>query len=81
MSMKEVKITVSADEALANLFATVRKSGMTFTKCQAEKLLGGRRTVERLVRKNVLNTNCTGENDNSRWNLDAEQVLRLACNT
>lgn len=78
--MKLIPINCPADEAMSNMFSAVRKSGMTFTKAEASKILGGRRAVERYVREGFLTKGPSGDYDNSRWTIPAEQVLRLACN-
>ena len=43
--------TSKAEEELGNLFLVARKKGITFTKREASRWVGGRYVLERLVGK------------------------------
>ena len=66
------------DEALCQLFLTARIRAITFTKAEAAKWVGGRRRLERLVAERKIRQEKSGDCQNSRWQCNAEDVLRCA---
>lgn len=63
---------------LTNLYQLARIRVKTFTKNEAAKWVGGRRRLEKLVAENKIRQCKPGDQQNSSWRCDAEDVLRHA---
>ena len=70
--------TSKAEEELGNLFLVARKKGITFTKREASRWVGGRYVLERLVAERKIRMAKHGDRQNSEWKCNAEDVLRHA---
>lgn len=70
--------TSKAEEELGNLFLVARKKGITFTKREASRWVGGRYVLERLVAERKIRMAKPGDRQNSKWKCNAEDVLRHA---
>ncbi len=70
--------TSKAEEELGNLFLVARKKGITFTKREASRWVGGRYVLERLVAERKIRMTKPGDRQNSEWKCNAEDVLRHA---
>ena len=59
--------TSKAEEELGNLFLVARKKGITFTKREASRWVGGRYVLERLVAERKIRMAKPGDRQNSEW--------------
>lgn len=67
------------DQQLTNIFMAMRR-GITFSKTQAMKIVGGRYILERLVAEKKIRMVQPHQRQNSRWEYNGEDVLRHAQN-
>ena len=67
------------DQQLTNIFMAMRR-GITFSKTQAMKMVGGRYVLERLVAEKKIRMVQPHQRQNSRWECNGEDVLRHAQN-
>lgn len=67
------------DQQLTNIFMAMRR-GITFSKTQAMKIVGGRYVLERLVAEKKIRMVQPHQRQNSRWECNGEDVLRHAQN-
>lgn len=51
------------------------RKGITFSKSTAMKLIGSRNKLEQLVAEGKIRMDCKGEAQNSKWQLNAGDVL------
>ena len=65
------------DQQLTNIFMAMRR-GITFSKTQAMKIVGGRYVLERLVAEKKIRMVQPHQRQNSRWECNGEDVLRHA---
>ena len=64
-----------ADDMLACIYRAMRE-GITFSKTQAAKIVGGRYVLERLVKQKKIRMVKPGLRQNARWECNGEDVLR-----
>ena len=71
------RTNISAEEELANIYMAMRH--VTLSKRQAQIIVGGRYTLERLVNndKKIRKTQ-THNRQNSQWKCNGEDVIRYA---
>lgn len=65
-------------QTVNNLCIVARTRGVTFSKAVAAKFVGGRSRLEALVAEKKIRTIKPGDRQNSRWECNAEEVLRYA---
>lgn len=78
-----MKLAQSIIDNLSNLediYTTLRKNGITFSKTQAVKIVGSRRTLEKLVDSGKIRVTKYDSYQKGRWECNAEDVLRFASN-
>ena len=61
--------------SIEKIFTTCYKKGITFSKNTAMKLVGSRTRLERLVAEGKIRMESKGEAQNSKWQLNAGDVL------
>ncbi len=62
-------------KTIENICTTCYKKGITFSKNTAMKLVGSRTRLERLVAEGKIRMESKGEAQNSKWKLNAGDVL------
>lgn len=61
---------------LEDIYTIIRKNGITFSKNEAIKLVGSRGRLESLAASGKIRVKKKGENQNSPWKCNGEDVLR-----
>lgn len=61
--------------ALDKICSTCYRKGITFSKNTAMKLIGSRNKLERLVAEGKIRMESKGDAQNSKWQLNAGDVL------
>jgi hypothetical protein len=65
-------------EDFTNLCMVARRNGITFTKKQAEKWVGGRYALQQLISNKKIRVEKSGERQNAYCRCMAEDVLKYA---
>lgn len=63
---------------LETIYVSIRKSGITFSKSEATKIIGSRRYLEQLVIAGKIRMKVAEGSQFNRWKCNAEDVLRYA---